>query len=134
MDQIEEAALDIMLPVLEASIVYASHYCNACGRSTVSAEDMEYGLKYAAMTTVGKHLGTHFPEIYEEDTDEETDEEIDEDEEEQFTRYEGTEELFVKMNEAYDAWDSWEPESPAEFAIKNAINKQKSGNGRVHPE
>jgi hypothetical protein len=128
----EESAVDIILPVLEASIVYASHYCNKCGRNTVTQKDVEYGLKYAAMTTVGKHFGTHFPEIYEED-DEEESSSCSEDDEEEFTRYEegGTDETCIYMNKAYDEWNSWEPQNPAERAIKNAIEKQ---NGRIHPE
>jgi hypothetical protein len=124
----ENAAIDIILPVIEASLIYASHYCKSTGRSTVTAKDMEYGMKYAAMSTVGKHIGSHFPEIYEEES--ESDEEcveIVDDSDEPFTRYVGTEELFVKMNEAYDTWDSWEPESPAEIMIKNAIESQSNG-------
>jgi hypothetical protein len=27
------------------------------------------------------------------------------------------------MNECADTWDEWEPESPAEAALKNAVNK-----------
>lgn len=129
----EEAAIDIILPVLEAAMIYASHYCKACGRSTVTAGDMQYGMKYAAMTTVGKHIGSHFPEDSDGslDSDGEDSIEVVDDTEEPFTRYEGTEELYTKMNEAFDSWDSWEPQSPIEHAIKNAVDKQ---DGRVHPE
>ena len=129
--RMEEAAVDIILPVLEASILYAGHYCKTCGRSTVTSEDLEYGLKHAAMTYLGKKIGTHFPE---EDEDEDDDwASIVEDEEEVFTRYEGTEDqLCIQMNESYDSWDSWEAYSPAEKAIKNAIEKQR--NGRIHTE
>lgn len=148
---LESAAIDIILPVLEASVIYASYYCKACGRSTVTATDLEYGMKHAAMTTVGKHLGSHFPED-EGDSDESLDEElcssdegssdegnsdssleIVDDTDEPFTRYNGTEELYVKMNESFDSWETWEPQSPAEQAIKNAVDKQKTY-GRVHPE
>jgi hypothetical protein len=125
----EEAAFDIILPVLEASVIYASHYCKATGRSTVTAKDMEYGLKYAAMTTVGKHIGTHFPE--DEDSDSDSDMSLVDDEEEPFTRYTGDDELFKNMNDSFDTWDSWEPQSPVEKAIKNAIEKQ---DGRLHSE
>jgi len=129
----EEAAVDIILPVLEAAVVYASHYCKSCGRSLVTSEDMEYGLKYAAMTTVGKHLGTHFPEVWDNE-DSDTEEEYSEEEDESFTRYEGEDETCMKMNESFDIWETWEPESPAEQAIKNAIDKQKEEDGRIHPE
>ena len=127
----EEAAIDIFLPVIEASVVYASHYCKASGRSTVTAKDMEYAMKYAAMMTVGKKIGSHFPEIYEDSSDSEESMDVVEDDDEPFTRYTGTEDLYVKMNECYDTWDSWEPESPAEIMIKNAIQKQQENHGRV---
>lgn len=128
----EKSAIDIFLPVLEASVIYASHYCKGSGRSTVTAKDMEYGMKYAAMTTVGKKIGTHFPEIYDSsDSEGESDVEVVDDTDEPFTRYQGTSnELCISMNECYDQWDSWEPESPAEAMIKNAIEKQSS-NGRI---
>lgn len=120
----EDAAHDIFLPVMESSVVLAAHYCKAAGRSTVTAQDMCYGMMYAARYVTGRQIGSLFPEVYEEDTDTESDE--DEDEEEQWTRYEGTDnEHAVKMNECADTWDAWEPETPAERALKNAVNKAK---------
>lgn len=126
----EKAAIDIFLPVLESAMIYASHYCKACGRDTVTSTDMDYGWKYAARITLGNKLGSFFPEIYEEEEDSEDEEEEDseEDEEEEFTRYTGTEELYVKMNEVHDTWNDWIPETPAECAIKNAID---SIDGRI---
>jgi hypothetical protein len=63
-----------------------------------------------------------FPEVYDEEDSEEENEE--EDEEEQWIRYDGTDnEHAIKMNECADTWDEWEPESPAERALKNAVNK-----------
>lgn len=135
-EEIEEAAIDIILPVLEASIIYASHYCKTCGRSTVTTMDVQYGLKHAAMTYVGKKLGSHFSSSEEDDEDEDEEEwaSIIEDDEEEFTRYEGTEdETCIKMNESFDNWDSWEPFSPAEKYIKNAVEKQQQ-NGRLHTQ
>jgi hypothetical protein len=121
----EQSAIDIFLPVLESSVVLAAHYAKATGRDCVTAQDMCYGLMYAARTITGKQVGSLYPEIYEEgsDSDEEEDEE-DEDEEPAWFRYEGTDnEHAVKMNECADTWDEWEPESPAEYALKNAVNK-----------
>lgn len=134
MNSTEDSAIDIILPVLEAAVIYASHYCKASGRSTVTAMDMEYGLKYSAMTTVGKHIGSHFPEDSDSDGSLDSDVEVVDDEsEEPFSRYEGTnDDTCMKMNLSYDTWDSWEPESPAEYAIKNAIEKQKTSDERVH--
>jgi hypothetical protein len=129
----EEAALDIIVPVLEAAMIYASHYCRACGRSTITAKDVEYGMKHAAMTTVGKHLGTHFPEDDEEQSSSDEDSvEVVDDTDEQFTVYSGEDDTCIKMNESFDIWESWEPQCAAEHAIKNAIDKQQT-DGRVHP-
>jgi len=122
----EQSAIDIFLPVLESSVVLAAHYAKATGRDCVTAQDMCYGLMYAARTITGKQVGSLYPEIYEEDDDdEEEEEEEDEDEEEPaWIRYDGTDnEHAVKMNECADTWDAWEPESPAEAALKNAVNK-----------
>jgi hypothetical protein len=135
MNNIEETAMDIFLPVLESAMIYASHYCKACGRSTVTSHDVQYGWKYAARVTLGKKIGSFFPEIYEEeDEDSESEDEILEvaEEDEPFTRYDGVDELYTKMNEVFDEWDAWEPFSPAEKMIKNAIDSQKDG--RLHTE
>jgi len=112
----------IFLPVFESSVVLAAHYAKATGRDTVTAQDVCYGLMYAARTVTGRQIGSLFPEVYEESDSEEEDEEDEEDE--QWIRYEGTDnEHAVKMNECADTWDAWEPESPAERALKNAVNK-----------
>jgi len=116
----------IFLPVFESSVVLAAHYCKATGRDCVTANDMCYGLMYAARTITGKQIGSLFPEVYEDDSEdeEESDEEEEEDEEEQWVRYTGTDdEHATKMNECADSWEAWEPESPAERALKNAVNK-----------
>jgi hypothetical protein len=119
----EQPAVDIFLPVFESSVVLAAHYAKATGRDTVTARDVCYGLMYAARTVMGRQFGSLFPEVYEDE--EEDDEEEDEEEEEpEWIRYEGTDnEHAVKMNECADTWDAWKPESPAERALKNAVNK-----------
>ena len=108
-------------------MVLAAEYATACGRDMVLGEDMEYAMKYCAMNEVGKKMGTHFPEIYEESSDEEDQEEdIEfEDEEIPFTRYNGREYKFVKMNMAYDNWGAWEPKNPSELMLKNAIDSNE---------
>lgn len=120
----EQSAIDIFLPVLESSVVLAAHYAKATGRDCVTSKDMCYGLMYAARTITGKQVGSLFPEIYDESDEEEEEEDENEEEEEQWIRYEGTDnEHAIKMNECADTWDAWEPESPAEAALKNAVNK-----------
>lgn len=142
---IEEAAMNIFLPVMESAMVYAAHYCKSCGRNTITSMDMSYGWRYAARITTGNKLGSFFPEVYddsdssstEEDSDDSSTELDEEDndsstelgEEEEFTRYTGeTDELCIKMNEMYDTWKDWDPETPAEKMIKNAVD---SSDGRI---
>ena len=120
----EQSAIDIFLPVLESSVVLAAHYAKATGRDCVTAQDMCYGLMYAARTITGKQVGSLYPEIYEEGSDSDEEEEEEDEEEEEWIRYQGTDnEHAVKMNDCADTWDAWEPESPAEYALKNAVNK-----------
>ena len=119
----EEAAFDLLAPVMESAMILASHYAKACSRDTVTGRDVAYGLMYAVRNVTGRQVGSLFPEVYDEsDSDEEELEEVDEDEE-PFTRSEGSEELFVNMNRCADTWDSWEPESPIERMLKSAADK-----------
>jgi len=119
--QIESAAMDLFLPVMESATVLAAHYTKACGRNCITAEDMSYGLMYAARNVTGKHIGSLYPEIYEED--ESCSDSSGSESEEEWTRYEGTDETALKMNECADTWASWTPENPTERALKNAVDK-----------
>lgn len=121
----EDVAIDILIPVMEAATILGSHYAKACGRDTITGMDISYGLMYAARNVTGKQIGSLFPEIYDSDNDDEEAIEVDE-AEEPFTRYEGTEELYVNMNTCADTWDSWEPTSPVEAILKSAVDKAKS--------
>ena len=142
--QLENAAIDIFLPVLEAATVLAGHYTKACGRNCVTAQDMSYGLMYAARNVAGKHVGSLYPEVYDEESESESepdssdwetdsnpgedeeseDSESPDDPEDAWTRYEGTEdETALKMNECADTWDAWVPENLSECALKNAVDK-----------
>ena len=122
---------DIFLPVLESAVVVAAHYAKGCGRDTVLAEDMCMGLMFAARHVVGKQIGSLFPEIYAEESSSDGDEsESDhEAEEPEWTRYEGTDPQLIVVNECADTWDEWEPETPAERALKNAVEKAKESYG-----
>lgn len=121
----EDACIQAILPVWETSMVLAGNYSKACGRSTLTSKDFEYALKYSAMNFVGKKIGSFFPEIYESDSDESDDIDLVDEDEEPFTRYEGQDELFIRVNQAYDNWESWEPQSPVENMLKNAIDKNE---------
>jgi hypothetical protein len=118
----EESMMEIFMPVYESAIVLAGNYATKCGRSYVTAEDLQYGWKFAARNVVGKQIGSLYPEVYEEESTDE-DECEEEDEEGEFTRYEGDDEMCLKMNECYDTWDLWVPESPVEKALKKSIDK-----------
>ena len=137
-----ESALDIFRPVMESATVMAAHYAKACGRDVVLQEDMRFGMMFAARYVTGRQIGSLFPEIYEdeEESDESrSDSDFDPDDSDSsaswetvsdselvWTKYEGTEdEQALKMNECADTWDAWEPESPAERALKNAVDKQR---------
>jgi hypothetical protein len=117
-----EEALGIFKPVMEMAVYAAAKYANACNRNTVTAMDMEYGMKYATMNFVGKQIGSYFPpEVYESESE---DEEEYESEEDEFTRYQGSDENIQAMNSAYDSWDSWVPENIAEIMIKRSIDEK----------
>lgn len=116
--------MDIFRPVMESAMILAAKYVDACGRDCVLAQDIHMGLMYAARNVTGKHLGTLFPEEGDADSDSDSGSwETVEEGELEWTRYEGTEDdMALKMNECADTWDSWEPETPAEWALKNAVD------------
>ena len=124
MDEFIQSSIDIMLPVIESSQVLAGEYCKACGRNTITGQDLNYAMKYAARNVTGNQVGTLFPEIYDEESDSEDDdiETVDEDDE-PFTRYSGDNDLMNRINDAYDTWGSWEPQTPAERMLKSSVDK-----------
>ena len=127
----EQSATDLLLPVLESATVLAAHYAKACGRDTILAEDMSYGLMFAARNVLGKHVGTLYPEVYEEsDTDsdqedgeEDHEEDHEEDDDVPWSRYSGDDSLALQMNQCADTWADWQPTNFAEIALKNAVDK-----------
>jgi hypothetical protein len=124
MSQIENAAMDLFLPVLESATVLAAHYCKACGRSCIMAQDMSYGIMFAARNVTGRHIGSLYPEVYGESDESESDSESDSDSSEPWTRYDGTEDdMALKMNQCADTWNEWTPTNPTERALKNAVDK-----------
>jgi hypothetical protein len=120
-----EEAISVFLPVMESSVIFAAHYAQACGRDCVTPQDICYGMMYAARNITGKQIGSLFPEVYQEDSDEDEEAEEEEEAEAGWTRYDGTDEQALQMNASADSWDAWEPDSPAERALKNAVNKAK---------
>lgn len=123
-EAMEKTAFDLFLPVMESATVLAAHYAKACGRDCVIANDMKYGLMYAARNITGKHVGSLYPEAYEDsDEDEEEFEETEEEEDPDWTEYTGTDDdMAVKMNECARTWAEWIPENPTEDALKSAVD------------
>ena len=119
-----QSAIDIITPVMEEAMVLSGEYAKACGRKTILAKDLEYCMKYCAMNSVGKKIGSYFPEIYETES-EESDVEIVDDEEEQFQAYSGDNIQMKEINQAYEAWEAWKPTNPSEEMIKNAIDSNE---------
>jgi histone H3/H4 len=118
-----QEAINLFIPVMEMATYAAARYANACDRNTVTATDMEYGMKFAAMNQVGKQVGSYFPDIYDE-SESDTDTDTEESDEDEFTRYTGSDESILEMNRAYDSWDSWVPENPLEIMIKRSIDEK----------
>lgn len=123
-EQFIDSAIQIILPVMESSMVLAAEYSKACNRNFVCAKDLQYAMRYCAINVTGRQVGSMFPEIYE-NSDSDSDEEMEvvEETEDDFKRYEGDNELYKKVNDAYDNWDNWEPQSPAEIMLKDAVDK-----------
>lgn len=126
MKEVIDACYEALLPVLERAMLLAVEYSKACGRQAVTQKDVEYCLKFCAMHTVGNRIGSFFPDIYDdpESSDEDDIEEVDESEEQyKFTRYEGEDTNFHKINEAFDTWELWEPSAPLEVMLKDSVDK-----------
>jgi hypothetical protein len=124
----EQTAIDIITPVLEKAFILAAEYCGACGRDTITAKDFEYALKYCARYTVGEHIGSIIQDDDEEHDGDEEDDDIDiveETDEDGFTRYDGDDDTFTRVNRAVDTWGEWNPESPVERYLFNAINSNE---------
>lgn len=114
---------ELMKPVFEMAMVTAAKYCKETGRNCVTSKDVEYGLKFSARKVLGVQNESLFPEIYEE-SESESDEEYESEEEDEFVRYSGDDETMKIVNEMYDTWDDWEPDTPVGVLLKNAIDAQ----------
>ena len=122
--KIIESATAAIIPVMESGIILAGQYTKMSGRNTMTAMDMKYAIRFCARNVLGKELGTLFPEIYEENSDSDDDIEIEtvDDDEDPFIRYQGDDELMNRVNECYDTWDEWEPQSPLEMIVKSSAD------------
>lgn len=121
----ESAQLDafrnILNPILEKSVIVASHYAKMCGRDVLLGEDWVAAMKYCAMFEVGKDLGSVLPPGDDDDDDEAL--EMTDDEDIPWTPYEGEDEVCVAVNRAIEGWATWEPTNPIETLLKSAVEK-----------
>jgi hypothetical protein len=123
-EEIIQAGINIITPVLESAIVLAGNYAKMSGRDTLTGTDLEYALKFCARHVTGKHIGTMFPELQQE-SDSESDGEDSDSEEPPFTRYSGDDETLNRVNECYDTWDDWMPLNPTEEMLKKSIDSRQ---------
>lgn len=123
-EEIMQAGINIITPVLESAIVLAGNYAKMSGRDTLTGTDLEYALKFCARHVTGKHIGTMFPELQQE-SDSESDGEDSDSEEPPFTRYSGDDETLNRVNECYDTWDDWMPLNPTEEMLKKSIDSRQ---------
>lgn len=120
-------AAELMKPVWEAAVVVAAKYAKACGRDVFMAQDVAMGLMFATRRVLGVQTKSFFPHIYEPSAEEE-DEPCDDDDV-VWARYVGDDVEMLHVNEVADGWDAWEPQSPAEKALKTAVDKVRRANG-----
>ena len=122
--QIIDTAMGILLPVIEKASLLAAEYSKACNRSILTAQDMQYAMKYCARYQVGTDIGSIFGSDSDSDSEEDEPElECCDEDEEPFTRYSGDNEVFIRINECYDTWNSWEPTNRMEQMLKDAVDK-----------
>tara|TARA_R110002153_G_scaffold153548_3_gene305448 strand:+ start:2902 stop:3285 length:384 start_codon:yes stop_codon:yes gene_type:complete len=123
-DQIIQAGIDIITPVLESAIVLGGNYAKKSGRDILTGMDLEYALKFCARNVIGKHTGTLFPELQDE-SDNDSEHSSSSSEEPPFTRYTGDDETLKKVNECYDTWEEWVPLNPTEEMLKKSIDSRQ---------
>ena len=115
-----EMAMDLVLEMVSKSAVLAGYYMKACDRKTLTSYDLNYCMKYTAM-----HFKTT-PEFmtqfdFEDDEEGEDPQVVDEDDE-PFIRYSGKDKIMNDINNAYDNWNTWVPESPIQKRFKEAVD------------
>ena len=118
-----EALYGILNPVLEKSVIIASHYAKRCGRDVLLAQDWIAAMKYCAMHEVGKHTGSILPEGEDDDDSGVDDIDIAEDSDIEWVPYTGDDPTCVAVNEAVAGWSDWTPTNPAEEMLKRAVEK-----------
>ena len=125
-DTIVNTGLDLVNQLLEYAISNACTYAKSTGRENMSGQDIIIALQYEAHEFPYRQSETNEDE---DQSDSEDDNEFsdNEDEDDVFTKSYSDDPLIQKMNYYHDTWDSWNPETPIECTLKNAVdNAMKS--------
>lgn len=129
----------MFLVLVEEAMRAAGDYANAAGRTTVTKEDMLYGLQYQAHQFQNiqdirgrseQALQTWDDAASDEDEEDEEDEvEVVDELEEPFTRAPDAHSSYIAlMNYCHDNWDTWVPETDVEKLLKETVDS------RIHRE
>ena len=138
-EEIREIEAMLALFISNAT-VNAAKYVELSNRNGVTKEDIIYGLRYEVFEFLNNdnivekinNMNQELDEEYDEE-DEENDEDsmiVDDEEIQPFTRINNLEnytpedlDFINKMNNYFDGWEEWVPETPLLNILKNAINK-----------
>ena len=123
MSSFVEIAMDLVLEMVSKSAILAGYYMKACDRKTLTSYDLSYCIKYTAMhfkTTPEFMTQFNFEDDEEDDDD---DPRVVDEDDEPFVRYSGKDKIMNDINNAYDIWDTWVPQSPLQKRFKEAVDK-----------
>lgn len=139
-EEIREIEAMLALFISNAT-VNAARYVELSNRNGVTKDDIVYGLRYEVFEFLNNenlvekinNMNDELDEEYEDEENEENEEDsmiVDDEEIQPFTRisnldnftYEDTE-FINKMNNYFDGWNDWVPETPLLNILKNAINQ-----------
>lgn len=130
----------IMKVLTEESLKTAERFTKACGRTMVTATDMQYALMFEAHEFFDKDIDQRFYRALSEerehdyDTEEEDEEEDDESEletepdEEHSTqcKLENEKYFHAQVMKYVKDWEQWHPQDPVKRLIKSSIDKTRA--------
>lgn len=124
-DNMIQTMFGLIQPVLETGMILAGKYAKGCGRDTMLDQDVEYAMKYCIMYKVGESTGSIFQDEDDIEVEEEEIEIVEPEDCPDFKRYSGDDNELKRVNDAYDAWNNWKPESPIQELLKNALDNNE---------
>lgn len=125
-DMLEKLLNIFMKNTFQTAVTYSAY----SGRDNLSSTDMIYALQYEAITFLKKYDITDKNFINnldnlcaESDTESDT-ESVSDSETEEFVEADSTKNKFCEdVNICHHEWDTWNPDTPIEQALKNSIDK-----------